>query len=177
MVIPGSTLAALSIIYSTQLLTLPSVAIAVHHLGRQGHSLPPLYIAMPPSSAAAPPPIHCLVCRCSTLLPIACRCPPPPSPDAVVCSRLPSRHHCCHHCPTQSSTAAAIADSCHHHGQLWKIWEEKMYQFLYWSLFSLHTRAPHSKKLGIAQIVRREQQKRDPEAMLLYVECRCGKVD
>ena len=108
MVVPGSTLAALSITHFTPHgFTHPLCC----------HCYPPPTTTASSSAADLSPcrhhPLPCplaaaaVVCRCSTSPPIACHPPPPPSPNAAVCqpSSQPSSTVRCRHRPTQSSTA------------------------------------------------------------------------
>ncbi len=92
MIIPGSTPATLSIIYTTRLYTSPPLPLLYPTYNNSiiiccCFTLPCRHHPLPRSLPAT-----AVVCHCSTLLPIACHCPPPPSPNAIVCSRLPSHH-------------------------------------------------------------------------------------
>ncbi len=111
-------------------------------------------IAVPPSSAATPLAAAAIVHHCSTLPPIACHSQLPPSPDAVIC-QLSSQ---------PSSTAAAIVRRNRRLVYV-PIPIVKFIQSTY--------EGPRYKKLGMAQILRREQRKRDPEAMVTEPDLLC----
>jgi hypothetical protein len=151
MLVPGSTLATLSITYFT-----PNGF--TYPLRR--HCCPPTTRTVSSSATdlllCRHHPLLCpltataVVRRCSTLPPIACHHPPPLSPDTVV--RQPSSQ--------LSSTAAAIV---RHNCQPLDVPVPivKFIQFTY--------EGPPYKKLGMVHNLRQEQQKRDPEAVMVEV--------
>ena len=148
MVAPGSTLAALSITYFTP----PGFTCLLHRhrcspptttASSSATDLSPCCHHQLPHPLTAATAIRC----CSTSPLIACRRPPPPSPDAVVCQSSSQ----------PSSTAAAIVRHNCRPLDL-PVPLVKFIQSTY--------EGPFTKILEMAKNLRREQQKRDPEAVL-----------
>ena len=153
MIVPGSTLATLSITYFTPCgfpcticrhrcpppPTMTASLSATNLLPCYHHLLPhPLAVAA-------------VVRHCSTLPPIACHRPPPPLPDAAVARRrrlpavFPAIIDRCRHRPTQSSTSRCTSS--------------------YSEVYAVYILGPPIQKIGDGAELKAGTTKRDPEAV------------